>query len=75
MFNNVAGDSDDPKYRNPKIRGNVSYEIDFRAAVGHNITVVIWHEYENIYEIDQWGGILLFQVIRSSTTWLKTIAS
>ncbi|CAH3014591.1 unnamed protein product, partial [Porites evermanni] len=39
MFNNVAGDSDDPKYRNPKIRGNVSYEIDFRAAVGHNITV------------------------------------
>ena len=58
MFNNVAGDSDDPKYRNPKLTGNVSYEIDFRANVGHNVTVVIWSEYENIYEIDQWGGIL-----------------
>ena len=58
MFNNVAGDSDDPKYRNPKLIGNVSYEIDFRANMGHKITVVVWREYENIYEIDQWGGIL-----------------
>ena len=58
MFNNVVGDADDPEYRNPRLTGNVRYEIDFRAAVGHNITVVIWSEYENIYEIDQWGGIL-----------------
>ncbi|XP_073231762.1 uncharacterized protein F54H12.2-like [Porites lutea] len=58
MFNNVPGDADDPEYRNPRLTGNVRYEIDFRAAVGHNITVVIWSEYENIYEIDQWGGIL-----------------
>ena len=58
MLNNVPGDADDPEYRNPRLTGNVRYEIDFREAVGHNITVVIWSEYENIYEIDQWGGIL-----------------
>ena len=58
MFNNVAGDAADPEHRNPRITSNVRYEIDFRAAVGHNITVVIWSEYENIYKIDQWGGIL-----------------
>ena len=50
--------ADDPEYRNPRLTGNVRYEIYFRAAVGHSITVVIWSEYENIYEIDQWGGIL-----------------
>ena len=58
MFNNAPGDADDPSYRNPKLTGNISYEIDFRANVGHNVTVVIWSEYENVYEIDQWGGIL-----------------
>ena len=58
MFNNVAGDADDPTYRNTRLTGNVRYEIDFPAAVCHNITEVIWSEYENIYEIDQWGGIL-----------------
>ena len=58
MFNNAPGDADDPNYRNPKLTGNVSYEIDFRANVDHNVTVVIWSEYEHVYEIDQWGGIL-----------------
>ena len=58
MFNNAPGDADDPTYRNPKGTGNVSYEIDFRANVQHNVPVVIWSEYENVYEIDQWGGIL-----------------
>ena len=58
MFNNAPGDADDPNYRNPKLTGNVSYEIDFRANVGHNVTIVIWSEYENVYEIDQFGGIL-----------------
>ena len=62
MFNNVPGDADDPTYRNPRLTGNVHYEIDFRAAVSHNITVVIWSEYENIYEIDQWGGILYYSI-------------
>ena len=58
MFNNAPGDADDPSYRNPKMTGNVSYEIDFRANVDHNITIVIWGEYENQYEIDKFGGIL-----------------
>ena len=58
VFNNVPGDADDPHYRNPRQTGNVRYEIDFQAAVDHNITVVIWSEYENLYEIDQFGGIL-----------------
>ena len=42
VFNNVPGDADDPTNRNPRLTGNVHYEIDFRAAVSHNITVVIW---------------------------------
>ena len=29
MFNNVLGDADDPEYRNPRLTGNVRYEIDF----------------------------------------------
>lgn len=59
VFNNVpSGDADDPHYRNPDKTGNVRYEIDFRAAVGYNITVVIWSEYENLYESDQFGCFL-----------------
>ena len=58
MFNNVPGDSEDPRVRNPKMTGNVSYTIKFRANVGHNVTIVIWSEYENHYEIDKFGGIL-----------------
>ena len=60
MFNNVPGDADDPEFRNPRQTGNLRYGIDFRAAVGHNITVVIWSKYENVYEIDQFGGILYY---------------
>ena len=58
MFNNVPGDSEDPMWRNLKMTGNVSYTIKFRANVGHNVTIVIWSEYENHYEIDKFGGIL-----------------
>ena len=58
MFTNVPGDADDPEFRDPRQKGNVRYETDFRVAVGHNITVVIWSEYESVYEIDQFGGIL-----------------
>ena len=58
MFNNAPGDSDDPEYTNLKITGNVSYEIDFNANIGHNVTILIWSEFENQYEIDKFGGIL-----------------
>ena len=58
MFKNIPGDADDPHHRNPGQTGNVRYEIDCREAVDHNITVVIWSEYENLYEIDEFGGVL-----------------
>lgn len=59
MFNNVpSGDADNPHTRNTRQTGNVRYVIEFREAIDHNITVVIWSEYENLYEIDVYGGIL-----------------
>ena len=61
MFNNVpSGDADSSEYRNQRQTGNVRYVIEFRANVGHKfyVTVVIWSEYENVYEIDQFGSIL-----------------
>ena len=58
MFNNVpSGKADDPQYRKPRQSGNVRLVIDFRAAVNHNITVLVWSEYENVYEINHLGGI------------------
>ena len=47
--------------------------MDFRRAVDHNITVVIWSEYENLYEIDQFGGILYLSTARSWSLWLSVI--
>ena len=58
MFNNAAGDVDSGLTRSPRKTGNVRYEIEFAAALNVNITVVIWSEYENIFEIDQFGGII-----------------
>ena len=58
LFNNVpSGKADDPQYRNPRQSGNVRLVIDFAAAVNHNITVLLWSEYENVYEINHLGGI------------------
>ena len=58
LFNNVpSGKADDPQYRNPRQSGNVRLIIDFAAAVNHNITVLVWSEYENMYEINHMGGI------------------
>ena len=53
LFNNVpSGKADDSQYRKPRQSGNVQLVIDFRAAVNHNITVLVWSEYENVYEIN-----------------------
>ena len=52
------GDVDSGHSRSPRKSGNVRYEIEFRAALNYNVTIVIWSEYENIYEIDQFGGII-----------------
>ena len=58
LFNNVpSGKADDPQYRKPRQSGNVRLVIDFAAAVNHNITVLVWSEYENVYEINHLGGI------------------
>ena len=58
LFNNVAsGKDDDCQYSNPRQSGNVRLVIDFRAAVNHNITVLVSSEYENVYEINHLGGI------------------
>ncbi|CAH3183082.1 unnamed protein product [Porites lobata] len=58
MFNNVpSGKADDPQYRNPRQSGNTRLVIDFAAAVGHNVTILVWSEYENMYEINHLGGI------------------
>ena len=58
LFNNVpSGKDDDSQYRNPRQSGNVRLVIDFRAAVNHNITVLVWSEYENVNEINHLGGI------------------
>ena len=58
LFNNVpSGKADDPQYRNPRQSGNVRLVIDFAAAVNHNITVLLWSEYENVYEINHLGGL------------------
>ena len=58
LLNNVpSGKTDDPQYRNLLQSGNVRLVIDFAAAVSHNITVLVWSEYENVYEINHLGGI------------------
>ena len=57
MFNNVpSGKADDPQYRNPRQSGNVRLVIDFAAAVNHNVTMLVWCEYENTYEINHLGS-------------------
>ena len=52
-----SGKADDPQYRNRRQSGNVRLVIDFAAAVDHNITVLMWSAYENVYEINHLGGI------------------
>ena len=52
MFNNVpSGLADDPNYRNTKQAGNVRVEIDFEGAFNVNLTVLVWGEFENLFEV------------------------
>ena len=58
LFNNVpSGKADDAQYGNPRQSGNVRLVINFRAAVNHNITVLVWSENGNVYDINHLGGI------------------
>ena len=59
MFNNVpSGLADDPTHRNPKQAGNVRIEIDFSAILNTNLTVLVWGEFENLFEVDGNGAVL-----------------
>ena len=58
LFNNEpSGKADDSQYRNPLQSGNVRLVIDFRTTLNHNITVLLWSEYKNVYETNHLGGI------------------
>ena len=58
LFNNVpSGKADDSQYRNPRQSGNVRLVTDFRAAVNHDITALVWSEFEKVYEINHLGDI------------------
>lgn len=56
MWNNVpSGDADGPRL-NPKQTGNVRLEIQFRAALNANVTILLWGEFESIIYIDHLGA-------------------
>lgn len=58
MFNNVpSGKADNAEYRNPRQSGNVRLQLVFSAATTNNITVMVWSEYENVFEINNLGGV------------------
>ena len=58
MFNNVpSGKADNAEYRNPRQSGNVRLQLLFSAATTNNITVMVWSEYENVFEINNLGGV------------------
>ena len=59
MFNKVlSGLADDPNYRNPKQAGNVRVDINFQAALNTNLTVLVWGEFENLFEVDGNSAVL-----------------
>ena len=58
-FNNVPNrDTDAPGHRNSRQAGNVRLEIDFRANPNKNLTVVVWGEFKNVFQIDNKSGTL-----------------
>ena len=58
-FNNVPnGDADSPNHRNPKQRGKVRLEIKFHAAPDKNITVLVWGEFEDTFQVGANSAIL-----------------
>ena len=58
LSNNVSsGKVDYSQYCNSRQSENVRLVIDFRAAINHNITLLVLSEYENVYEINHLEGI------------------
>ena len=57
MWNNApSGEADEPKL-NPKQTSNVCLEIKFRAAIGANVTILVWGGFESIIYVDHLGAV------------------
>ena len=58
MFDNVANGCADSQGLNPKQMGDLQLSLEFGAAPGTNITVLMSGEFENLLEIDSNGAVL-----------------
>ena len=58
MFDNVANGCADSQTLNPKQTGDLQLVLQFGAAPGTNITVLVYGEFENLLEIDSNGAVL-----------------
>ena len=58
MFDNVANGCADSQTLNPKQTGDLQLVLEFGAAPGTNITVLVYGEFENLLEIDSNGAVL-----------------
>ena len=58
MFDNVASGDADSSNLNPRQSGDLQIKIKFNAPPGKVITVMIFAEFENLLEIDKFGGVL-----------------
>ena len=58
MFDNVANGCADSRNLNPKQSGDLQLKLEFRAAPGNNITVIVYGEFENLIEVDKKGAVL-----------------
>ena len=58
MFDNVANGCADSQRLNPKQTRDLQLSLEFGAAPGTNITVLVYGEFENLLEIDRNGTVL-----------------
>ena len=58
MFDNVANGCADSQRLKPKLTGDLQLSLEFGAAPGTNITVLVHGEFENLLEIDSNGAVL-----------------
>ena len=58
MFDNVANGRADARTLKPKQSGDLQLVLEFGAAPGTNITVLVYAEFENLLEIDSNGAVL-----------------
>lgn len=56
MWCNVPSGNADSSSMNPRQAGDLRIDIDFNAAPGKNITVLVWGEFEAVLQIDPKGA-------------------